>query len=98
MLARLGVDARMWTAYQPYSYHPLTGQFHLQETEKAPFTPLLDAFFVFKLTRFRFFFKAENILSGIQKTYYSQTAGYLQPYGFSQSGGMRLGISWRFVD
>lgn len=98
MLARIGIDARMWTAYRPLTYHPLTGQFHLQDSEKTAFTPLLDAFFIFKLTRFRFFFKVENILSGFQKTYYSQTAGYLQPFGFSKNGGMRLGVSWRFVD
>ena len=98
MLARIGVDARMWTNYQPYTYQPLIGQFHLQNTEETGFTPLLDAFFVFKLTRFRFFFKVENIMSGLQQTYYAQTAGYLLPFGFSRNGGMRLGISWRFVD
>ncbi|MFT4761698.1 MAG: hypothetical protein ACI9XO_003040 [Paraglaciecola sp.] len=98
MLARVGVDARMWTAYRPYTYQPLTGQFHLQDSNKTLFTPLLDAFFIFKLTRFRFFFKMENILSSFQQTYYSQTSDYLLPFGFNQNGGMRLGISWRFVD
>lgn len=98
MLARIGIDARMWTAYRPFAYQPLTGQFHLQDDNKTEFTPLLDAFFIFKLTRFRFFFKVENILSGFQKTYYSQTSEYLLPFGFNKNGGMRLGISWRFVD
>lgn len=98
MLTRVGVDVRTWTAYRPYTYQPLTGQFHLQDDNRTDFTPLLDAFFIFKLTRFRFFFKVENILSGFQKTYYSQTEGYLLPFGFSQNGGMRLGVSWRFVD
>jgi len=98
LTARLGIDARLWTSYRPYTYQPLTGQFHLQDSEELPFTPLIDAFFVAKLTRFRFFFKIENLLSAIQREYYSQTAGYIQPYGFSNSGGMRLGISWRFVD
>ncbi len=98
MLARIGADLRMWTAYRPYTYQPLTGQFHLQDANNTGFTPLLDAFFIFKLTRFRFFFKVENILSSFQKTYYSQTSDYLLPFGFNKNGGMRLGISWRFVD
>lgn len=98
MLARIGADLRMWTAYRPYTYQPLTGQFHLQDNNNTGFTPLLDAFFIFKLTRFRFFFKVENILSSFQETYYSQTSDYLLPFGFNRNGGMRLGISWRFVD
>ena len=98
LIARLGVDARFFTDYKAYTYQPLTGQFHLQEEQSLPFTPLIDAFFIAKFTRFRFFFKVENLVSTISRQYYAQTVDYLQPYGFSNSGGMRLGISWRFVD
>ncbi len=97
MLTRFGVDARLSTGYTPYGYHPLTGQFYLQNTSSLPFTPLIDAFLTFKVKTFRFFFKIENALSYLTETYYYQTADYAQPYGLS-NGGMRMGINWRLVD
>ena len=98
MLARIGLDARLMTGYQPYAYSALTGQFHLQNEVTTEFIPLVDFFFIFKLTRFRFFFKLENMIQGFTQTYYQQTAGYRLPWGSAENGGMRLGLSWRFVD
>jgi hypothetical protein len=97
MLTRVGLDARLITGYTPPTYFPLTGQFHLQNGQSLPFTPLLDAFLSFKVKTFRFFFKIENLLSRAYDTFYFQTAGYPLPYGFS-NGGLRFGISWRLVD
>jgi hypothetical protein len=97
MLAKAGLDARLASAYTPPSYHPLTGQFYLQEDWSPPFTPLVDAFLSFRVKTFRFFFKIENILPFATKTYYYQTSGYPLPYGMG-NGGMRMGISWRLVD
>jgi len=97
MLARLGFDARLASSYTPDTYQPLTGQFHIQNKQTLPFTPLLDFFLSFKVNRFRFFFKVENILTGITNRYYYQTANSPLAFGLS-NGGIRFGISWRFVD
>ncbi len=97
MLARFGVDARLTTGYTPYGYQPLTGQFHLQNSQALPFTPLVDAFLSFKVKTFRFFFKVENVLTFFTKEYYYQTAGYAQAFGYV-NGGLRFGVNWRLVD
>ncbi len=97
MLAKIGIDARLSSGYSPPAYQPVIGQFYLQEEQTLPFTPLLDAHLSFKVKTFRFFFKIENFLPGITRTYYYQVADYPLPYGLS-NGGMRMGISWRLVD
>lgn len=97
MLSRIGLDARLATGYTPPGYQPATGQFYLQTGESLPFTPLVDAFFSFRVKTLRFFFKVENILPAFTTQYYYQTALYPLPFGFS-SGGLRLGVNWRLVD
>lgn len=97
MLTKIGVDARLTAAYRAPGYNPLIGQFHLQREQDLPFTPLLDAFLSFKVKTFRFFIKYENLLTEPLRTYFFQTANYPMPFGF-QSGGMRMGVSWRLVD
>ena len=97
MLTQFGFDARLNTGYSPYNYHPLIGQFFLQNDQEIPFTPLIDVFLNFKVKTFRFFFKLENLLPYVTEQYYFQTASYPMPYGFS-SGGLRMGVNWRLVD
>ncbi|MBI5914934.1 MAG: hypothetical protein HY842_06120 [Bacteroidetes bacterium] len=97
MLTKIGVDARLASAYTPPTYQPLTGQFQLQTAQALPFTPLLDAFLSFKVKTFRFFFKIENLLAYPMQTYFYQTASYPLPFGF-ENGGVRFGVSWRLVD
>ncbi len=97
MLTKIGVDARLIAPYRAPGYNPLIGQFHLQDQQDLPFTPLLDAFLSFRVKTFRFFFKIENLLATPLQTYYYQTANHPMPFGY-QNGGMRMGISWRLVD
>ncbi|MBK8566919.1 MAG: hypothetical protein IPN76_27230 [Saprospiraceae bacterium] len=97
MLTKIGVDARLIAPYQASGYNPLIGQFHLQDEQTLPFTPLLDVFLSFRVKTFRFFFKVENLLTKPLQTYYYQTANHPLPFGY-QNGGMRMGISWRLVD
>ena len=97
MLTRFGFDARLNTGYRPYNYHPLIGQFFLQNDQELPFTPLIDVFLNFKVKTFRFFFKVENLLPYTTRRYYFQTASYPMPFTFS-NGGMRVGVNWRLVD
>jgi hypothetical protein len=97
MLTRFGIDARLTPGYTPYGYHPLIGQFHLQDEKDLPFTPLLDAFLNFKVKTFRFFAKVENFLPAFTNKYYFQAADRPMPYNFA-NGGLRMGINWRLVD
>lgn len=94
---RIGLDVRLTTAYKADTYHPLIGQFHIQDTQELPFTPLVDAFINFKVRTFRFFIKVENIFSPIREEFYYQTSNYALPYSWG-NGGMRFGLSWRLVD
>ncbi len=97
MMVKVGVDARLATAYTAPSYNPLIGQFYLQNEQSLPFTPLLDFFLSFKVQTFRFFAKIENLLPSATQRYYFQTDDYPLPYGLG-NGGLRLGINWRLVD
>lgn len=97
MLTKIGVDARLISAYTPPGYNPLIGQFVVQNEQELGFTPLLDVFLSFKVKTFRFFFKIENLLAYPMQTYYYQTADYPMPFGYV-NGGLRFGISWRLVD
>lgn len=97
MLTRFGVDARLNTGYSPYNYHPLIGQFFLQNQQTLSFTPLIDVFLNFKVKTFRFFFKVENLMPYVTSKYYYQTANYPMPYGWG-NGGVRFGVNWRLVD
>ncbi len=97
MLAKMGVDARINTGYKAPSFHPLIGQFYLQDQTELPFTPLLDVFLSFQVKTFRFFYKIENVLPFLTKDYYYQTAAYPLPFGLN-NGGSRFGISWRLVE
>jgi hypothetical protein len=97
MLAKLGVDARLCSGYDAPTYHPLVGQFILQNAQTLAFTPLLDAFLSLKVKTLRFFLKIENMLPFLTGDYYYQTAGYPLPYGLG-NGGFRMGFVWRLVD
>ena len=97
MLTRFGFDARLTTGYSPYNYHPLIGQFFLQNEQSLSFTPLIDVFLNFKVKTFRFFFKVESLMPYLTERYYFQTASYPLPYGWG-NGGVRFGVNWRLVD
>jgi hypothetical protein len=97
MLARLGFDVRMYTPYQADTYNPLIGQFHIQNNEELPLTPIVDIFFNFKISKLRFFLKAENWMPVLTGKYNYLTTDYALPFGWS-TGGLRFGLTWRMVD
>ena len=56
--------------------------------------PWADVFLAFKVQSFRFTIRYENCNTWFDKTkVFYQTARYPQPFG-----GLRFGISWRFMD
>jgi len=93
MLTRLGVDLRLTGDYTPYAFHPLTGQFYLQNTPAETWQPLLDAVLAVKVRTFRFHFRLENILPALTQQYYFLVNDHPIPYMT-----WRAGISWQFVD
>ena len=93
MLARIGLDLRLTGDFTPYAFQPLTGQFYLQDALYQPWQPLVDASLGFKVKKFRFLFRLENILPVLTQDYYYLVADYPVP-----QMGFRVGISWQFVD
>ena len=96
LLAKLGFDARLSSGYRADTFNPLTGQFQLQDDVTLPFTPLIDAFFAFRVERFRGFVRAENLVPIVRRRFYAQVPTYYLPFGMPS--GFRFGVSWRFVD
>jgi hypothetical protein len=96
---RLGVDFRIHSEFRPDAWHPLTGQFHWQETlRQAPY-PWADVFAAFKIQSFRFFFRYENIGYSLRQALNEPPAVYYMTARYPQQfPAFRLGIGWRFSD
>ncbi|MBC7775879.1 MAG: hypothetical protein H7246_10635 [Phycisphaerae bacterium] len=94
MLLNAGVDFRINSDFRPDGYHPLSWQFHLQDTLTQKPYPWIDLFVSFKVQSFRGFARYENCATWWDKTQvFYQTAGHPQPFG-----ALRFGIAWRFMD
>ncbi len=100
---RVGADIRLLTTYNASYYNPLTGQFQLsrqfsptiRDRSQVDFYPAADAFLSMQVTRFRAFVKWENLYRLIQpeKELFYHVAYYPQ-----WTGGLRIGLKWRFVN
>ena len=89
-----GVDFRINSEFRPDAYHPLHWQFYLQDSLTQQPYPWMDAFAAFKVDRFRFFFRYENIFNLIENTsVFYQAAHHPLPFAT-----FRFGIAWRFLD
>ncbi len=96
MLLRVGFDLRMNSNYFEEYYHPLVGQFQLQDKEEILFYPAVDAFLTFKVKSLRFFIKGENMTYLVYDQYkqlFVQIPSYPQPFA-----NIRLGLSWQFLN
>jgi hypothetical protein len=96
MLLRTGFDFRLNSNLFEEYYHPLVGQFQLQDKEEVLFYPAIDVFLTFKVKSFRFFIKGENLTHLIIDQYqqlFIQTPSYPQPFV-----NLRLGLSWQFLN
>lgn len=89
---RWGVDLRFNNSYFSEYYNPVIGQFQLQNERETTFYPAVDAFLSMHVTKFRAFFKIENLTSiWIKDRLFYQTAFYAHP-----PSAFRMGIRWRF--
>ncbi len=95
LLIQTGFSARYFEGYYADAYHPVLGDFILQDKEKIGYYPLIDFFFNFKVKRFRFYLKADhlNALFEYKKPKYYTAVGYPY-YDFS----IRFGINWLFFN
>ncbi|MDO8368534.1 MAG: putative porin [Saprospiraceae bacterium] len=94
MLLNAGVDFRINSDFRPDGYHPLSWQFHLQDSLTQQPYPWIDLFASFKVQAFRGFIRYENCATLWDKTQvFYQTARHPQPFG-----ALRFGIAWRFMD
>ncbi len=92
---RLGADARLQTSYQGNYYHPLFGQFILQNDREVELYPSIDVYAAFQITKLRAFFKIENV----SQSFLPNELFYLNVYyPHSIASGFRLGFQWRFWD
>ena len=91
---RTGFDVRYNTPYDSYNYLPIIGQFVLQEGQTTEWYPVIDGFFSMRVNSFRAFAKWENLINvaRLEDLYY-QIANY--PHW---RNGLRIGVSWRFVN
>lgn len=92
---QIGADVRYTSAFQPNYYNPFIGQFVLQNRQKIDFYPNLDANFSIKVSRFRAFFKWENITETFDL---SQRYYYTSAFSPWPESSFRFGVSWRMLD
>ncbi len=91
MLFRVGFNLYWNSTYFAKGYHPLIGQFHLQEQQNIQAYPAADAFLSFKVRGFRAYFKCDNV-----SDYITQTPYYLVPLYPMREAIFRVGISWEY--
>lgn len=88
-----GFDLRIFAKTKGITYHPLIGQFILDEEFNLPVYPMLDFRVGFRVKYFRAFVKIENILQPLRDDLAFQTSRYPQ-----QDLSLRIGIGWTFIN
>jgi len=90
-----GFTFKYFTSFYVMGYHPVLGDYFVQNNQKIGDFPLLDFFFNFKVKRFRFYFKAEhfNALWERKAPKYYAAPGYPM-----RDFSLRFGINWVFFN
>lgn len=89
---RVGVDVFYNTNYNAYGYFPLTGQFHIQNTEALKFYPVMDVFINVQVAELVIFVKMEHVNQGMFKE-----NGYFNAYKYpAPPRAFKIGLTWRF--
>jgi hypothetical protein len=90
---QLGFDFRFFDGFRPNYFNPVVQQFQLQEQQETDFAVQADFFFSMRVTRFRFFYKFEQL-----NTLWNDQPLYLVAENPYPDLAGRLGISWRLVN
>lgn len=94
LLTKIGFDVHYNTNYFADDFAPFSGQFFIQNAEKARFYPVIDLFLVMKIKRVRLFLKMAHINQGLFKQ-----KGYFTAYRYpAPDRNFRFGVSWMFFD
>lgn len=91
MFVQTGITFKYFTAYNADAYHPLLGEFYIQNREELGGFPLLDFFINAKIRQTRIFLKAEHFNSSF--TGYDFYAAPNYPY---RDFVIRFGLVWNF--
>ncbi|MBL7850718.1 MAG: hypothetical protein JNN04_07445 [Cyclobacteriaceae bacterium] len=90
---QLGADFHWRSTYQALAYDTPTQSFYVQEGTYARAYPVVDVFFVGKMSRFRFFVKYNNLIQAFTGKGYQITPGYT-----GQRSVLDLGFDFMLFD
>lgn len=91
MYLHTGFTVKYFTEYHMDGYHPLLGDFFVQNQEKIGGFPMIDIFVNAKVRQTRIFFKAEHFNSSFSPNNFFAAPGY--PY---RDFVIRFGLVWNF--
>ncbi|RNC92770.1 MAG: hypothetical protein ED555_06795 [Allomuricauda sp.] len=92
MFVQTGVTFKYFTAYNMNAYHPLLGEFFVQNREELGGYPLMDFFINAKVRQTRIFLKAEHF-NTLWSSEYNYYAAPNYPY---RDFVIRFGLVWNF--
>ena len=90
---RIGTEIRIIGSFPGLEFNPIFSEFYQGDRGHEGFLPMFDAFIAFKVQKFRFYVRMENLGDMTQQRVYYFVGNYPQ---FDQK--IRMGISWRFFD
>ncbi|MFC2127044.1 putative porin [Bacteroidota bacterium] len=93
LFLQTGVTANYFSTYYANKYNAVVGDFAIQNKQAIGGKPILDVFVNGQIRRTRIFFRAENILSIINKTTY-----YSAPNTPYRDFVVRFGVVWNFFN
>jgi len=93
MFAQIGVKAHYFDAFYADAYHPVLGEFYVQNEKMIGGYPLVDAFINAKVRTMRLFLTYQHINSSVSNNDYFAAPNY--PY---RDGVVRFGFVWNFFD
>lgn len=91
MYIQTGVTFKYFTSYNMNAYHPLLGEFYIQNNEEFGGYPLMDVFINARVKQTRIYLKAEHLNSIFSEPNYYSAPNY--PY---RDFVIRFGLVWNF--
>ncbi|MEL6303470.1 MAG: putative porin, partial [Bacteroidota bacterium] len=92
MYIQTGVNFKYFTSYNMDAYHPLLGEFYIQNREEFGGFPMLDVFINAKVRQTRIYLKAEHLNS----LFTTEPSFYSAPEYPYRDFVIRFGLVWNF--
>ncbi len=94
-----GLELVYHTSFQPDGYMPLSGQFYLQDQFTANNRPIANAFFNFRIKRFKGFVRMEQLNTLLATSNQLGTRYHFTAPNYPGTGTwLRVGIWWNFIN